>query len=437
MGSSLAQLQRDHGGRVAASGPPPGSTLLIATGLECSYPTVQGGKRRDELEGTRHYERWREDFELCRQIGARYVRYGLPYYRMHLGPGRYDWSFADTVLPAMWDLGLIPIADLCHFGVPDWVGGFNNRDWPAHFAEYAAAFAERYPWIKFYTPVNEMLVCAQMSGLEGAWNEQETGCRAMVAAHANACRANMLAIDEILARRPDAVFVQSEIAEVYLERWPETRDEVEFRNHFRFLTFDYLYGHPPHGDVLNFLYEHGLTPGDLAWFMAQGRQNGRHCVLGMDYYADNERTVERDGSIAMEGAMLGWSVIARSYYERYRRPMMLTETNTIERQPGDIRHWVLRTWHQAQHLRQHGVPMIGYTWYSLTDQIDWDIALREIRGTVNANGLFTLDRKPRDGADVFADLARTYADMPLLDSIPAGLPGSGPPLGAGSEMPPR
>ena len=55
MGSSLARLQRDHGGRAAASGPPAASTLLIATGFECSYPTVQGGKRRDELEETRHY----------------------------------------------------------------------------------------------------------------------------------------------------------------------------------------------------------------------------------------------------------------------------------------------------------------------------------------------------------------------------------------------
>ena len=53
-------------------------TFMIATGLECSYPTVQGGKRRDELEETGHYEHWREDFDLCVEIGARYVRYGLP-----------------------------------------------------------------------------------------------------------------------------------------------------------------------------------------------------------------------------------------------------------------------------------------------------------------------------------------------------------------------
>jgi beta-glucosidase/6-phospho-beta-glucosidase/beta-galactosidase len=420
----LRELQAMDPQRVA-SGARPGATLMMTTGIECSYPTVQGGRRRDELEGTRHYEHWREDLELCRGIGAGYVRYGLPYYRMHLGPGRYDWAFADQVLPAFWDLGLIPIVDLCHFGVPDWIGGFANRDWPGYFAEYAAAFAERYPWIKFYTPVNEMLVCARFSGLYGLWNEQKASDADFVAAHATQCRASLLAMGEILKRRGDAVFIQSEIAEVYLERWPQTRDDVKFRNHFRFITFDYLYGTPPYADVANYLYDNGLSRGDYEWFMQQGREVAAHCVLGMDYYSDNERTVQCDGSVALEGAMLGWGVIALDYYRRYHRPMMLTETNAIEQGGGETTQWLLRTWHQAQHLRHHGVPMIGYTWYSLTDQIDWDIQLREIRGQVTPNGLYTLDRKPREAAKVFRDLARNYADSPLLESIPAGLPGSG------------
>jgi hypothetical protein len=52
--------------------------MMFATGIECSYPTVEGGKRRDQSEETRHYECWRRDFELCGEIGARYVRYGPP-----------------------------------------------------------------------------------------------------------------------------------------------------------------------------------------------------------------------------------------------------------------------------------------------------------------------------------------------------------------------
>lgn len=46
-------------------------------------------------------------------------------------------------------------------------------------------------------------------------------------------------------------------------------------------------------------------------------------------------------------------------------------------------------------LREDGVPIVGFTWYSLTDQIDWDIALRQERNNVHPVGLYDLDRRPR------------------------------------------
>lgn len=62
---------------------------------------------------------------------------------MHGGPGVYDGSFADEVFAEMRRLGIEPIADLCYFGLPDWLEHFQNPEWPAFFAEYARAFARR------------------------------------------------------------------------------------------------------------------------------------------------------------------------------------------------------------------------------------------------------------------------------------------------------
>ncbi len=399
--------------------------LLVATGIECSYPTVQHGKRRDQLEETQHYARWRDDLHLCRELGARYLRYGPPYYRMHTGPHRYDWSFTDEVLPVMRELGIVPIMDLCHFGVPDWVGGFQNPDWPALFADYADAFAARYPWVRYYTPVNEILVCARFSGKEGIWNEQETSDKAMIMAHANMCRATLLTVERIRARDPDAVFFQSEAAEAFHERWPETHRDVEFLNELRYLTFDFLYGHPPGGDVLMFLQDQGLTKEMYDWFMTHGRAAAPACVMGMDYYAPNEHLLCPDGTQQGVGPVLGWHGVARPYYERYHRPMMLTETNTIGcRGEPDAVGWLWSTWQTVRSLREQGVPVLGFTWYSLADQVDWDIQLREIRGQVNPVGLYTLERTPRPVATAFRELAERYGDLPLLDDVAfAGMPG--------------
>lgn len=399
--------------------------FMFATGIECSYPTVQGGKRRDQLAETGHYDHWQQDFQLCWDVGATVVRYGPPYYRMHLGPDRYDWSFTDEVLPVMRQMGLTPIIDLCHFGVPDWVGDFQNDDWPEFFADFAGAFAERYPWIKLYTPVNEIYVCARFSALDGIWNEQLKSEKAMIKSHGNQCKATLLAIEAILPIVPDAVFFQSEACEVYLETHPSTRETIELQNAMRFITFDFLYGHPPDGHLLMHLLDLGVTKKQYNWFMEHGRRAAPHCVMGMDYYAGHEQTFEADGSKKSIGPVIGWGNIARQYYQRYRKPLMLTETNVGE--PEDGPEWLWKTWHNLALLREEGVPVIGYTWFSLQNQVDWDIVLREIRGNEVGNGLYRLDRTPNPVAAAFKELATRYRDEPLLsDFAMGGMPGGAP-----------
>ncbi len=68
--------------------------------------------------------------------------------------------------------------------------------------------------------------------------------------------------------------------------------------------------------------------------------------------------------------------------------------------------------------------MIGYTWYSLQNQVDWDIQLREIRGNEVGNGLFRLDRTPNPVAGAFSDLCSRYVSEPLLPAFAMGkMPG--------------
>ena len=93
---------------------------MFATGIENSYPTISvGGKtlRVDEMERAGHYRHWREDFRLVKELGIDYLRYGPPYYKVHLGPDRYDWSFTDETFGALLDQAIVPIVDLCHFAL--------------------------------------------------------------------------------------------------------------------------------------------------------------------------------------------------------------------------------------------------------------------------------------------------------------------------------
>ncbi|HEX9172784.1 MAG TPA: family 1 glycosylhydrolase, partial [Telluria sp.] len=205
--------------------------FMFATGIEGSYPVIAlpdgRAKRIDEMDKTGHYLRWQEDLALLPAIGVDVLRYGPPYYKVHLGPGRYDWDFTDAVFGYMHEHGIIPIVDLCHFGLPDWLGNFQNPEFPRFFAEYAHAFARRFPWVDLYTPVNEMYVAANFSARLGLWNEGLRTDRAFVTATKHLVMANILATEAILGVRPSARFIQSESSEYFHPSAPDALKVAE------------------------------------------------------------------------------------------------------------------------------------------------------------------------------------------------------------------
>ena len=68
------------------------------------------------------------------------------------------------------ELGIAPIAGLVHHGSgPRHTEPDSARASPPALAEFAAAVAARYPWIEYWTPVNEPLTTARFSALYGLW----------------------------------------------------------------------------------------------------------------------------------------------------------------------------------------------------------------------------------------------------------------------------
>ena len=418
----------EHGGGSGQDGSglpqgPVGDSFMFATGIECSNPTIQQGRvRRDLLEECGHYARYGEDLGLVRELGLKVLRYGLPLHKTWLGDGRYDWAFADLAMAEIARLGITPILDLMHFGLPDWIGGFDNPDMPVLFAGYCDAVAERYPWVRYFTPVNEIFVTARNSGRDGIWNEQRRDDAGFVAALKHATAASILGAQAIASRRPDCIIVQSESAEYVHEMRAAPSEAARMANKLKFLSLDLLYAHQPDAEVMLYMLDHGMTRDEYAWFMVS--EPPGYQVLGLDYYGRNEHIIKPNGEKVPAEDVMGWRQIAREYFGRYKKPLMHTETNTFD--PHEAGPWLWKQWANVLGTRSEGVPVLGFTWYSLIDQVDWNTQLAEKNGAVNACGLYDMDRKPRPLAAEYRMLLEAFGRVTIMPHAEMLKTGSAP-----------
>jgi beta-glucosidase/6-phospho-beta-glucosidase/beta-galactosidase len=333
-------------------------------------------------------------------MGIPFVRYGIPFHVVARDAGRFDWDWTDRALDVLREEGIAPIVDLLHFGVPDDIAGVGDPRLVGRYVPFVEAFVERYPWVRWFTPVNEPYITALFSGRRGYWNERGTDDASFVRALDTVLECGVRGAAVIRSAVEDAVIVQSDACDGYRAATPDAEPLAQRLGEEVFLGFDLTLGHAPSDPMLGWLASHGIGDRRVAWFMDHAVE--APFIVGLDYYQGNERIVARDGQVRSDPRPAGFGAMARRWLDRYGLPVMLAETNMVSERAVA---WLDECWSDAMAIREEGGDLVGFCWYSLTDQIDWDIALREFRGKVNSLGLVDLARHPRPVAARYAELA--------------------------------
>ncbi|MDB5017988.1 MAG: sugar nucleotide-binding protein [Mucilaginibacter sp.] len=376
-------------------------------GLECSVNRVQNDFF-DQLDYSGHYHRENDINEFAR-LGFKKIRYPL-LWETHQ-PEKdtaIDWTHTENKLEALRSNGIEVIAGLVHHGSGPTYVSMLDETFADGLAAYAAIVAEKFPWINYYTPVNEPLTTARFCGLYGIWSPHQKDDRSFCRILLNECKGTVLAMQAIRKINPDAKLVQTDdLGKIHST--PLLQYQADFENHRRWLSYDLLCAkvnkeHP----LWNYLVEAGIKEDELQFFL---NNKCEPAIMGFNHYLTSERYLDenlsaypphthggngrhqyadveavRVGNICPDGP---YSLLKEAW-ERYHLPMAVTEVHLYCTREEQMR-WLNLLWTAASQLKEEGVDIRAITAWALLGSFGWNRLLTQPNGDYEP-GVFDLCR---------------------------------------------
>jgi dTDP-4-dehydrorhamnose reductase len=380
-------------------------------GIECTVVRI-GNRWRDQIRETGHHTRG-NDLDRIAALGIKTLRYPVLWERVAPDhPEELDWAWHDDRMQRLRLLGIKPIVGLLHHGSGPHYTELLDPGFPEKLAAYAARVAARYPFVRDWTPVNEPVTTARLSGLYGTWypHLRDFGafCRMLV----NQCMGVLLSMRAIRKINPDARLVQTEdLGRTFAE--PKLQYQADHENLRRWLSFDLLCGDvgPSHPSwpmlrragvpeaQLAFLHENAMPPDVLGinHYLTSDRYLDSNVAAyppefaggnGRDRYADVEAV-----RVAPPPGPLGPEARLREAWQRYHLPLAVTEAHHGAPELIECVRWLREVWHAAETLHEEGTEICAVTVWSLFGNLDWRSLLVQTAGQYEP-GVFDVSEDP-------------------------------------------
>jgi beta-glucosidase len=377
----------------------------------CDWWEWEGRAGLKERSGhaCRHYELYEQDFDLAASLGHNAHRLSIEWSRVQPQEGVFQERELKHYLEVILTLrkrGIEPVVTLHHFTNPLWFtqkGGWENKRAIDFFLPFVQRITELLsPHVRFWVTINEPMVYVYHAYVLGIWPPQQRSLakgRAvagnLLAAHAEAYRLihavyknrdlplPMVSIAHNLqAFVPCRPTLRNRVA-LYLKNKRFNRDFIEWAMRKRSLDF------------LGINYYSRSLIDTKGW-------GAEHLLL--DTCLDNHKPLPKNS--------LGWDIYPQGLYDlllmlkKYRLPVFILE-NGICTADDSLRWDFIRQHIAAMHqAMQKGVRLIGYLYWSLLDNFEWD------KGYSPRFGLAEVDyasckRTVRGSARQFAEVCRT------------------------------
>ena len=386
-----------------------------------------------------HYRRMADDVRLMADLGLNAYRFSIGWARVLPGGiGRINpegLAFYDRLVDALLAEGIIPMATLYHWDLPEALdnrGGWLNPDIADWFAEYARlCFDKLDDRVQFWAPINEPWVISDGGYLHGALapghrNRFETP----IASH-NLLRAHSLAVQAYRGSGRHRIGIVVNI-EPKTAASDSPRDRSAAERADAYMNRQYL-------DPIF----HGRYPEEMreifgeAWpeWPAADMEMIRHPVdfIGLNYYTravvryDADQYPLKALPVHQPSATYtetGWEVYPQGLTdtlvrlkENYGNPVIyITENGSAYYDPPTVENGGIDDPLRRSYLQKHvkaahaaleaGVDLRGYFAWSLMDNLEWSLGFSKRFGLIHVD-FTTQKRTPKGSADLYRRIIAT------------------------------
>lgn len=367
------------------------------------------GLKESSGEACRHYELYKEDFSLAKQLGHNAHRLSIEWSRIE--PAKNNFSAQEInhysgVINYLRELGIEPIVTLHHFTNPLWFarqGGWLDKNSVDYFLGYVekivSALCEQ---VNFWVTINEPMVYVYHSYILGIWPPQERSFSRAKMVTENFILAHSQAhqlIHAIYKKRnlPKPLVSIAKNMQAFQPCGLSLRNKLAAYLRNKSFNFD-LIDRLARNKTLDFI---GINYYSRALVDTRG---WRISNLLLDVCQDNHSRLKKNS--------LGWDIYPEGLYrlllelKNYNLPVFILENGICTN--DDAERWDFI----SEHLKninlaiKRGVKALGYIYWSLIDNYEWD------KGFTPRFGLIEVDyrsykRMIRESARKFAAVCQT------------------------------